>query len=271
MAVTQKPVALTRLDSSQVSIYPSSNGSLVALFSARAPGKQTVNEDALAIIPVNEQSVVLAIADGVGGAPNGDTAAKIAMQSLVHKIGKGNSGPLRSSILDGIELANETIRSEISGAATTLVAVEITNQIARIYHVGDSGACIVGGRGKIKSHTVFHSPTGYALESGLISEHQAIQHEDRYLVSNLLGAEDMSIEIGSPIPLAPRDTIVLASDGLFDNLYFQEIGSAACRDTASQACENLVQLATDRMVSAQDDMPSKPDDLTVVLYRSGRK
>lgn len=270
MAVTRNPIVLTRQTSEEISVYPFDNGE-VALFSTPSPDKITANEDAIALIPVDNESVVLAVADGAGGAPGGDYAAKIAIESLISEITTGNGKLLRTSILDGIETANKIIRKDVPGAATTIIVVEVSDQTARTYHVGDSGACLVGGRGKIKSYTVFHSPTGYAVESGLINETQAIQHEDRYLVSNILGTPDMSIEIGSPVDLAPRDTIVVASDGLFDNLYFHEIGDIACRDSAENACRNLVKRTRERMLSSEQDMPNKPDDLSILVFRCAKR
>ena len=38
-----------------------------AVFTTRSPNKQTPNEDAAALIPFDEDSCVLVVADGVGG------------------------------------------------------------------------------------------------------------------------------------------------------------------------------------------------------------
>lgn len=270
MGLTQAPITLFQGETPEVAEYHLANNSAVALVSAVAPDKQTVNEDAACVIPVDDECVILAVADGAGGAPCGDLAARIAIESLVAETTKDGDLPIRASILNGFETANETILRDIPGAATTLVVVEITNQVARTYHVGDSGAWIVGGRGKTKLHTVFHSPTGYAFEAGLLSEQQAISHEDRHLVSNVLGDAGMSVAVGSPISLAPRDTIVLASDGMFDNMYREEIASTACRDSLKNACQHLAEFAAKRMLSSEKDAPSKPDDLTILLYRNRR-
>jgi serine/threonine protein phosphatase PrpC len=77
----------------------------------------------------------------------------------------------------------------------------------------------------------------------------------------------MSVEIGSHLSLAPRDTVVLASDGLFDNLYIDEISACVRKDSLDQACLLLVETTRSRMTETTPEHPSKPDDLTVVLYR----
>ena len=56
-----------------------------------------------------------------------------------------------------------------------------------------------------------------------MDETDAMHHEDRHVISNVIGSTDMRIEVGSAIKIAPRDTLVLASDGLSDNLHLPEI------------------------------------------------
>lgn len=242
----------------------------VAMFSARSPDKMTVNEDAYAVVPVDGKTVVLAVADGAGGHVNGDAASRLAIDSLIVEIQHGVELAPRVAILNGFEVGQDMITGQFPGAATTLVVVEITGRTARTYHVGDSGASVIGGRGKLKFQTVFHSPTGYAVEAGLLSEAEAMRHAARHVVSNLLGIETMSVDVGTPLNLSARDTIVIASDGLYDNLSSSEIAALACRGDLESACRSLVGAATDRMLEPAADQPSKPDDLTVLVYRRGR-
>jgi serine/threonine protein phosphatase PrpC len=186
------------------------SGGAVAVFSARSPQKTTANEDAVAVIPCGQKAAVLVVADGVGGGPAGEQASSRAVQVLRRTLkGSVREGDLmRTAIIDGIEAANEEIEELGLGAATTLAAVEIQDNQVRPYHVGDSMILVVGQRGKIKLQTVSHSPVGYAIESGLLDESEAMHHEDRHLVSNLLGTPEMRIELGPTIALARHDTIV---------------------------------------------------------------
>ena len=59
--------------------------------------------------------------------------------------------------------------------------------------------------------------------NGMIDEDEAMQHEERHLVTNCVGSENMRIEIGSSIEMSVRDTLVLASDGLSDNMAVSDI------------------------------------------------
>ena len=242
----------------------------IAMFSNRSPAKETTNEDAYAVMPIDDDTIVLAVADGGGGHPFGDAAARLAIQSLIVELREASSTSLDTAIFNGFEVGQGMITGQIPGAATTLVVVEISKHTARMYNVGDSGACVIGSRGKNKFQTVFHSPIGYAMAAGLLTEHEAMCHAARHLVSNTLGSEDMEVDIGKPMALALRDTVLIASDGLYDNLMRAEIAQLACKGTLEQACRSLVDAASARMRQCGTGHPGKPDDLTVLMYRRHR-
>jgi len=200
-------------------------GGHAAVFSARSPGRQTPNEDAAALLPIDPGSAVLAVADGLGGESAGEEAAALAVRCLADALEPSvrSRSLLRDAILNGFERANREVRRLPGAAATTLAVVEIQEDLVRPYHVGDSAILLMGQRGRIKLRTVSHSPVGFAVEAGLLDEADALQHDDRHLVSNVLGGPDMRIEVGSVLHLAARDTLLLASDGLADNLHTAEI------------------------------------------------
>ena len=141
----------------------------------------------------------------------------------------------------------------------------------RPFHVGDSHLLVVGNRGKVRFHTIPHSPVGYAVEAGVLDEKGAMFHEDRHLVSNILGAEDMRIEVGPVLPLAPRDTLLLASDGVTDNLFLREIIERVRKGPLDDAGARLAAACRKRMVAPAEGQPSKDDDMTFVLYRARRR
>ncbi len=240
-------------------------GTVVA-FSRTCPGKDEPNDDSAVIIRTPNGGIVMAVADGVGGAPVGYKASAIAVQCLAESIAAQTFvDDFRPAILDGIERANEEILDMGTGAATTICVVEVQNRIARGYQVGDSIALFVGGRGAIKWKSLSHSPVGYAIESGMLNEEEAMHHDDRHIVSNLVGSRTMHIEIGPAIHLAPRDTIIIASDGLGDNLHLSEIGELARAGRPLARMNALVSLARHRMNCTDSGLPGKPDDLAVLL------
>ncbi len=260
------PRTFTRQDMEAPLVHPVAAGT-VAIFSARSPAKSTDNEDGAALISVADDRAVLAVADGVGGQRSGAEAADLALAVLVKCVGAGDVEHLRSAVLDGFEQANARIVEMGVGAATTLAAVEIDGASVRPYHVGDSMILVVGNRGKVKLHTVSHSPVGYAVEAGLLDEKEAIHHEDRHLVSNIVGTPEMRIEVGRTLKLRPRDTVILGTDGLFDNLHLEEITELVRMGPLSRVAEALARACRKRMCEPQPGHPSKQDDVTFLLYR----
>jgi len=169
--------------------------------------------------------------------------------------------------MNGIERANEAVLELGVGAGTTLAAVEVQDGTVRPYHVGDSTILLVGQRGKLKLQTIAHSPVGFAVEAGVLDESEAMHHEDRHFVSNMLGVADMRIEVGSARRLARRDTLLVASDGLSDNLHKDEIVERIRTGPLAVVAERLVRDARRRMEAPIEGEPSKPDDLTFVAFR----
>ena len=248
-------------------------GGEVAVFSARSPSKQTSNEDAAVIVPVANRGAILAVADGLGGQRSGAEAAELAVKAVAGCVTAADcvAGRLRAAILDGFERANQSVSDLGVGAATTLAAVEIDGSTIRPYHVGDSTILVAGQRGRIELLTVSHSPVGYAVEAGLLDEHEAIHHEDRHLVSNIVGSPEMRIEVGRSLTLKPRDTLLIGTDGLFDNMHVAEVVEAIRKGRLAVIAGALADVCLRRMQEPEPDHPSHPDDLTFLIYRRSRE
>ncbi|MDY0168738.1 MAG: protein phosphatase 2C domain-containing protein [Thermoguttaceae bacterium] len=238
-------------------------------FSARSPGKETANEDSAALVALDSRGAVLVVADGMGGMPAGEQAAGLAVRKMIASLQDRvpNEPSLRGAILNGIEDANRAICELGLGAGSTITVVEIQGHTVRPYHVGDSMILVAGQRGKLKLQTVSHSPVGYAVESGVLDEAEAMHHEDRHLVSNMLGTPDMRIEVGSTLELSRFDTLLLATDGLFDNLHTHEVVNCIRKGPLDRVAQELADQCRRRMTELQPGLPSKPDDLTFIIFR----
>ena len=243
-------------------------GSAVAC-TCREPGKTTENEDTTALIPYGPGAAVLVVADGAGGLPAGKRASLTAVTRLAAALqtAMDRTMLLRTAILNGIEAANEAVMALGNGSATTLTVITIEGLVARSYQIGDSEALVVGQRGAIKLQTTAHSPTGFAVEAGFLDEREALHHEDRHLVSNFLGTSDMRIDVGAGVELRPRDTVLVASDGLTDNVHLDEIVECIRKGPLPQGASELMSLAGGRMLREGGGFPCKPDDLSLILFR----
>ena len=244
-------------------------GGNVVAYSCPSPDRTTENEDCLAVIPYGPQAAVLVVADGAGGLPAGRLASHTAVSTLIKSLETSGERTimLRTAILDGIDAANAAVQDLANGAATTFTVVTVEGLIARAYQIGDSEGMVIGQRGLLRLQTPVQSPTGLAVEAGFLNEREALHHHDRHLVSNFLGTPDMRIDIGAEVKLQPRDTIIVASDGLMDNVLVGEIIERVRKGPLAKAADAVVALARRRMNGTASEQPSKPDDLSVILFR----
>lgn len=243
-------------------------GEFVA-YTCPAPDKASVNEDTLAVVPYGPAATVLVIADGAGGLPAGKRASHEAVTTLVRslQVSCQETMLLRTAILNGIEAASAAVRDLGNGSATTLTVMTVEGLTARAYQVGDSEAMVVSQRGRLRLQTPVHSPTGLAVEAGFLDQREALHHEDRHLVSNFLGTADTRIDVGAAVRLRPRDTVLVASDGLMDNVHAEEIIERIRVGSLADAAKRVIELARERMAGHAADQPSKPDDLSLILFR----
>jgi serine/threonine protein phosphatase PrpC len=237
----------------------------VIVYSASSPARPERNEDAAAVGCRGGDGILL-VSDGAGGVPGGATAARAVVETMVGVLQRPGDDGTRAAVLDGIEAAHSEVMRRTPGSMATVAAMLVGEDEARSITVGDSMCLVVGGRGKIKYRSIAHGPVGFAEEAGVISEREAMTHEDRHLVSNMLGLDEMRIEVGSRFKLAARDTLLVASDGLFDNLYLREIAECVRSGPLQHGVARLVERSRARMQRREG--PGKPDDLTIVACRS---
>ena len=255
-------------DLCECEVHPAAKGR-VLVFTTKSPYRESPNQDAAAVIPFDEYSCVLVVADGAGGLPHGAQASAVAIKSIERSLRQAvnDDTPLRGAIIDGIEKANQELVAMGTGSATTIAVAEIHNNTVRPYHVGDSQIMVFGQRGKVKLLTKSHSPVGYALEAGLLDEEEAMYHEQRHVVSNAIGSTEMHIEVGSVLNMSTNDTFLIASDGLYDNLYVREIVEICRKGPLRTIGKELARQCIERMSGPGNEHPSKPDDLTFAVYR----
>ena len=260
--ILQTPMCLSgeRLDAPHVVVLDSGQA---VVFTQPCPGQSGVNEDAMGIFEMDTGEVCLAVADGVGGLPKGREASEFVIQ----KIGRWIERKNRSCLEDLIKDANKQLLKEIPRAATTL-SVTLVKPDGSVLssHAGDSLMLVVGQRGRVKLRVDSHSPVGVSETLGLIDEREALHHPKRHYLNNMLGDPAFWLE-KHEAKLAARDTVLIASDGLWDNLYVSEIIEIIQSGELEASAQTLAETAISRMTNAQEGLPSKPDDLTFVLFR----
>lgn len=243
----------------------------LGFYSQKAPEKPGPNEDSLGFV-LHRNKAILVVADGVGGAPKGEEASQAAVSSLVKTFSKeenlaADEHEFRHLMIDAIEKAQENIVKLNNGARTTLTACGIHNGNLRSYQIGDSSLLVCGQKGLLKYKATEHSPTGFAVEAGLMTELEAMSHPDRNIVSNVMGEDDMHIGIGPEIELAEFDTILVASDGLFDNYTSDELVEIIRKESLQEVMQQLVTLGKQMLDPEARKNLHKTDDLSFIVCR----
>jgi serine/threonine protein phosphatase PrpC len=240
---------------------------VVGVHTRRSPAKDTPNEDGALILDLGPACVVLAVADGCGGLPAGEAAALAALQAIRDTLAGRDDEDLAGAILEAFGEANRAVLGLRAGAGTTLALAEVRERSVRTYHAGDSAALLTGQRGRLRFRTIGHAPSEYAVEAGMLTPDEAIVHEDRHLITNLVGSDEMRVEVGPVVPMRTRDTLLLASDGLLDNLRVDEIVDLVRAGPIELALAGLGARAGARMLDPDPDGPGHADDLTIGIYR----
>ncbi len=228
------------------------------------------NEDSLGVVIQGGGNSIVAVADGVGGHKQGEVASMIAIDEIIKAVGQeAPKDCYQSQILHAFDQANLRILGLNNGAGTTLIVMELTPEWVRYYCAGDSAVEVVGGKGKKKYRSIGHSSFDLAIEAGIIDESKKqtnINPELRNTITNVVGAKDMRIEIGSKHRLDDRDVIVMGSDGLFDNVMTDKVLQKIRSKTPLKVCLSLVEAANHQMYQSEpSESYSKPDDLSLIV------
>lgn len=235
-------------------------------FSTRSPAKMTPNEDSLAIVPVDKETTVLVVADGLGGMTAGEKASKLLINSIIESLER-NSTSVREGILNGIDTANKELIETPQETGTTVSIAEIKGNTLRTYHAGDSLILLSAGHAKPKYLAMSHSPISYAVACGAINAEKAMCHPERNLISNYVGCLDMHINMGPLLELSRFDTLILSSDAVSDNLYDDEICEHISNSSLLEGTNQLIDECKKNMMEPSPDRVCHPDDFTLITYR----
>jgi protein phosphatase len=194
-------------------------------------------------------TVLLAVADGVGGGPGGEIAADAAVSELATRFfAAPQARPIAERLGDAMREANTAVLRAAEAEskpsmASTLVVAAVRGDEAVIGNLGDSRAYVVRD-GESRQLTVDHSGAQAHGITRFVGDPRGVQ-------------ADVFVE-----RLASGDRLVLCSDGLTRHVDPSEIAGALApgAGTLDQAAERLVALANAR---------GGEDNVTVVLYAAG--
>ncbi|MBI4852205.1 MAG: Stp1/IreP family PP2C-type Ser/Thr phosphatase [Acidobacteria bacterium] len=202
--------------------------------------------------PTSDNRILLAVADGMGGAAAGEVASELAITGLkeefLHFPGIGSSERLMRAIQQINQHIWETGRKHIQyrGMATTLTVALIEGSKAYIAEVGDSRAYVIRG-GKIKQITTDQSWLELMIEQGLMTREQAKSSKHRNMILQSIGGQQEVKVALTAVELAAGDILLLCSDGLSEKLTPEELYVILRKaPSLEHACNQMIAIAKDR-------------------------
>jgi len=194
---------------------------------------------------------LFAVADGMGGAAGGEEASSTAVAALKAAF---EAHPSADGLADGVRNANRAVwekalqHPELRGMGTTMAAVALVEKedegdVLAVANVGDSRVYLLRD-GRLDQITDDHSVPEELVRAGRITPEEAATHPQRNMLTRVLGNEpEVEVDCFAIVPYN-GDRLVLASDGLFNEVDHEGITSVArrLRDPGEAAAE-LVRMA----------------------------
>jgi protein phosphatase len=209
---------------------------------------RTNNEDQLLVT-----ESLFAVADGMGGHAAGEVAAQVAVDTLRDAFAEN---PTAQGLVDAIRQANMNViaRAESDaatrGMGTTACAAALVpgdddegGELIVIVNVGDSRAYLLRD-GELSQITEDHSVADELMRAGQLSEEEAAVDRRRHVLTRVLGMDASIVPDRFDIDPYRGDRILLASDGLTNEVPDAELASILRRiGDPGEAARELVRVA----------------------------
>ena len=189
------------------------------------------NEDSVTIVKNAASEHLMIVADGMGGHRAGEVASSMVVTQIGSKFKAlstiGTKIDAINWLKDNVQEINNNIikysedHPESMGLGTTCVMALLTKDFLLFVNIGDSSG-FVFKNGKLKKITRDHTLVNFLVETGDLSEAEAVNHPKKNVLMKALGAADQCeidiFEVETDI-----DAIMLSSDGLTNMLSQDQI------------------------------------------------
>jgi serine/threonine protein phosphatase Stp1 len=220
------------------------------------------NEDAFLALP---QRGLWAVADGMGGHRNGALASRMIVEQLAELPGGSDLNLRVRQLRRTLHDLNRRLTQEVtlvSGEAdtvmgSTVVALLVEGDRAACVWAGDS-RCYLWRSGNLYQISRDHSLYQQLIQEQQISPEQAAAHPSARALTRAVGASENLVLDVVDFTVYPGDTLLLCSDGLYQNLSGASLGAALNLPSPQLALERLFELVLQGKAS---------DNLSAVVIR----
>jgi PPM family protein phosphatase len=223
---------------------------------------------------VDENGVVVAVSDGMGGALAGEVASTMAVETVSEKlidpdfdetVPNDEGHNLISRLYDATVFANQLIHEQgrsdpqFQGMGATFTGVGVTPGAADIIQVGDSRAYLIRNE-RIYQVTKDQSLVQQLIDAQQISAEEAETHTLKNVILQALGAQNEIYPVSARLAPCNGDIFLLCSDGLSNKVGAAEMQEIVLRNEAQLqvACAELVKLANEN---------GGEDNITVIIAK----
>lgn len=189
------------------------------------------NEDSVTIVKNASSEHLMIVADGMGG----HRAGEVASSMVVTQIGKkfkalssiGTKKDAVNWLRENINEVNASIlkyseeHPEAMGLGTTCVMALLTKEFLMFVNIGDSSG-FVFKNGRLKKITKDHTLVNFLVETGELTEEEAVNHPKKNVLMKALGAAD-NCELDIFVVEDTVDAVMLCSDGLTNMLTTEQV------------------------------------------------
>jgi serine/threonine protein phosphatase PrpC len=223
-------------------------------------GGRPRNEDRLGVCHAGEAGMFV-LADGMGGHPQGEVAAELAVQTMVanfQRAARHGIPDVRGFLASTLLEAHQAIRRYAAdrnmqdAPRTTLVAALIESGCISWIHCGDSRLYLLRD-GALQVRTRDHSYVEKAPAAG--SMMPAGAPLNRHVLWTCLGSPaEPLFDVAGPLPLQQGDKVLLCSDGLWGSVTEPELVARLWQQPVAQAVPELAALALAQAGSRSDNV-----------------
>ena len=220
-----------------------------AVYQISRKGGRDKNEDRMGYCYTRD-SGLFALADGMGGHPEGEVASQLGLQTIAALFQRDAKpalkDPLRflhDAIMAGHHqlLRYATERGMVDTPRTTMVACLMQGNAAYWAHCGDSRLYLVRGD-KLIARTRDHSYT--ELQEAMAQVVSVNERFNRNVLFTCLGSPGKPVvDTAGPMLMQPGDRVLLCSDGLWGAVSDNEITRQLAKLPIGEAVPELVEQA----------------------------